>query len=101
MANNMTIEQVICGCNDDELFQYLQEIETNEANNEKVMQRCTFGDLYAVNMGCTTLLLALKLNKSMEVILKLIDIGGKELVIVENPYFGTALHLHADIEMCR
>ena len=96
MANSMTIEQVIREHNDDELLQYLQEIQTNETNktnNEKVMQRCTYSNMYVSDVVCTALVLALKLNKSMEVILKLIDIGGRELVIVKTPYFGTALNV--------
>ena len=82
---------VIRDYNDAELLQCLQVIK-NEGNNEKVMQMCV------IDNGCyryngTALMLALNLNKSMEAVFKLIEIGGKELVMMMDRNYGeTALH---------
>ena len=43
-------------------------------------------------------MLALEFRKSVEVILKLIDIGREELVMENDSFFGTALHVPCKIE---
>ena len=66
------------------MIQYLQEIE-DEANHEMVRQRYSGRDYSA-------LIMALNCDKSVEVLLKLIDIGGEELVMMHSDYHGTSLH---------
>ena len=67
-----------------QLLQYLREEIENKRNHE-VTKMCNFqGVLY------TPLRLALKLDKPMEVIIKLIDIGGKDMVMMNG--LRSALH---------
>ena len=95
-TDSVTIEQAIREYNDVELLQYLQEIE-NEENNKKVMQDCRFmrteGFSLLPPQNCTSLMLALCRRKSVDVILKLIKIGGEELVMKNISDIGTALHV--------
>ena len=90
MTNILTM--MIRKCNDVELLQFLQSIE-NEATHEKeVLQMCVIDNGYCRYNG-TTLMLALNHNKSTKVLLKLIEIGGKDLVMMVDKYDGrTALH---------
>ena len=86
-TNKMTTRECINAIkeynNNTDLLQYLQTIQ-NEHNQEYVMQTC----LYNV----TTLMLAIKRPKSKKVVLKLIDIGGRKLVMLKQNYSATALH---------
>ena len=92
MTNDMTT--IIRTYNDTELLQYLQLIE-NEGNHQKVMEMCTHYVYGSGKKDCTTLMLALTLNKSKEVISKLIEIGGRELVMVmSNQIYGYSNALH-------
>ena len=82
----MRLSQAIIEYQDDKLLEYLQDKIENEEIHGEVMQMCGFqeGILY------TPLQLAFKLNKSMEVILKLIDIGGTDMVMIDES--RSALH---------
>lgn len=72
--------------NDDELVQYLHEEIQMKGRQKEVMEK----------MDCwprfTTLQVALELRKSSEVIIKLVEIGGHQLVIAKNRGGYTALH---------
>ena len=85
----MTKNEVICEYDYSYLFQYLQEnIEDKEKNEENVTQLCSYSDHYLH----TLLHLALKLEKSVEIVSKLINIGGRELIMKKNQDGQTALH---------
>ena len=74
--------------NNSDLLQYLQDIE-NEGNHKHVIPTST-NNIYTHNVS--TLMLAIKLTKSQEVIFKLIHMGGKELVLWRHLNNTTALH---------
>ena len=96
----MMLIEAIKQLDDEELVQYLkQEIENQgrrpNSNNVKYdskerMRKIIMQKEKASNN--TSLHLALALQKSNEVIMKLIDIGGKQLVMEKNNLQMTALH---------
>ena len=79
MCNSMTIHEAIQEYHDNELLHYLQEefVENNEKHKE-VMQMYPH-DTGGHRISSSSLQLTLELDKSKEVIFKLIDIGGFEL----------------------
>ena len=100
MIDSLTIQEVINDHSDDYLLQYLQEIE-NEGNYEKVMQKCSFDDGFMCAVDCTSLVMVLNQHqqKSEQAILKLINIGGKELVLANTAMHGSVLHDAIENEM--
>lgn len=82
----MTLFEAIKEYYDDQLLQYLEEIES-KGNHAEVMQMHLFEGKI-----CTTLQLTLKFDRSAEVISSLIDIGGKKLVMMCEESHGSALH---------
>ena len=71
---------------DDDILEFIQELEfqlTREEQIKMVMETCPcYGELYHhYRTTCTTLQLALWENKSEAVIFKLMEIGGKELMM--------------------
>ena len=82
-TNECIIDAIKKYNNNTELLQYLQTIQ-NEQKHKCVMQtsfRCV-----------TTLMLAIKRPKSKKVVFKLIEIGGRELVMMKENFGTTALH---------
>ena len=89
----MKLSAAIEQYNDSQLFQYLKEEIEDKENYEEIFLKCcalSYGDDYKVD--CTPLQSALHHHKSKEVILKLIDIGGKELVMKEDADGYSSLH---------
>ena len=104
MTESISIEKAIREYSNAELLQYLQDIE-NEENYKKVMQECMFRwsrgfSVLLPQSRCTSLMLALDLGKSVEVILKLIDIGGKELVMRMIAVSEQHYILHVRLKIC-
>ena len=89
-THRIAMNEVIHKYSDATLLSFLHKIE-NEGNHKKVMEMCLNN-----NGGhCTALKLALELEKSVKVVLKLIDIGGWDIVWARNTptKYETALHL--------
>ena len=84
---------VIRDYDDHQLLQYLNNTQSEGSSREKVMQICVIDDEFFQYYNCSTLMLALRLSKSIDVLLKLIEIGERELIVTKNKNDGrTALH---------
>lgn len=99
---DMTIFQAVRDLkNDDELLYFLcNEIEMKQ-NHQELMKKeyyTLYEDISSMINGrapkqCNVLHVALTLEKSLAVVLKLIEIGGRELVIEKDGEGATSLHL--------
>ena len=87
----MKLSEAIQKYDNGQLLHYLQKKIKNKEMHKEVMQIMKWSDPIR-ERSCTSLQLALYHNKSKEVIYKLIDIGGRELVMVKNSQGETALH---------
>ena len=88
----MKLSEVILEYDDDRLIRYLQEEIENKGKQKEVMQMMKW--LYDPDHDekpCTLLQFALYHNKSKEVIFKLIEIGGRELINVKHIEGSSAL----------
>ena len=80
--------------NNDELLRYLEEEIICPGKKEEVMQEMEYDNpVNGTKTWGTPLHLALDYNKPKEVIFKLVDIGGQELVMTIGDK-GTPLHSH-------
>lgn len=97
----MTIFNVIKQLHDNELLRYLHEEIEIKGKHEDVIQVNT--DLSETRQEPSTLQWVLILRKTAAVVLKLIEIGGKQLVMKKNNYEETVLHTlcrhHAPIQI--
>ena len=104
-TREMMLIEAIKQLDNDELIQYLQEEiemkgrrpnvktynnDSNDNSDEETMKSIIMQK--EKTRDCTSLHLALALQKSNQVIMKLIDMGGKELVMEKNNHQMTALH---------
>ena len=79
--------------NDDELLRYLQVEIENQGRQEELMEMMTWHNPDTEKVeNCTSLQLALNYEKSNKVISKIINIGGRELLMMINGFGYTALH---------
>ena len=91
--------KVIKEYDDTQLLHYLHEEIENKGNQEELMQMMTWNntdsedqDQDAEFIQCSSLQFALYDHKSNQVIFKMMDVGGRELIMKENPRKYTALH---------
>ena len=95
-----SIFEAITEYDDTQLLQYLQEIENQEARQEKLMQMMKWTNpIHHVKEDWTSLQLALYHNKPKEVIFLMIDIGGKQLVMKESEK-GRLTTIHIATTFC-
>ena len=85
----MKLSTAIAEYEDVQLLRYLQEeiVENKEGRQEELMQMMTWQD-----SKCTSLQFALHHHKSKKVIFKMMDIGGKELLMMNSEDGNSALH---------
>ena len=90
-----TLSYAIKEYNDDQLLQYLEEEIIGNRNQEEVMQIILY-DIYDQTVPYSSLQYAICENKSEEVIMKLMDIGGRELIMMERYDGFNSLHIACD-----
>ena len=81
---------------DDELLQYFhEEIQMQGRHDELLQQRSVYRIAPNINMfvGCNILHLSLKYGRSKAVLFKLIEIGGRELVMQKDGYGYNVLQI--------
>ena len=89
----MTLSTAIKEYNDTEFLRYLQEEIENKGRQGELMEMMTCHEIQY-----TSLQMALIYQKSKEAIFKMMDIGGIELIMMNDQYDETALHCACETE---
>ena len=85
----MKLSTAIIEYDDTELLRYLQEEIENQGRQEELMQMIT---RRTTNRKTSSLQMALNYKKSKEVIFKIMEMGGRELLMKIDGYGYTALY---------